>query len=52
MNCHAEIPSGWGRRAQRPPEPPKRPAWGFLVGVLFVLGTTMFVVVAVRGLMR
>lgn len=43
------FPTGWGRRS-RPPEPP-RSRWGFLVGVLFVLGTTLFVVFAVRGLL-
>ena len=45
------FPSGWGRRAQQP-EPPRRPWWGALIGVLFVLGVSMFVFVAVRGLLR
>ncbi len=29
-----------------------RPWWGALLGVLFVLGTSMFVFFAVRGLLR
>lgn len=49
-NC--AFPKAWGRYSQSKPEPPRRPAWSFLLGALFVLGTTMFVVVAIRGLLR
>lgn len=51
MNCAAPLPCGWGRRS-RQPEPPRRTGWGFVLGVVFVLGTTMFVVVAIRGILR
>lgn len=52
MNCATPIPSGWGRRAQPNPEPPRRPWWGLPLGVLLVVGTSAIVFFAVQGLLR
>lgn len=60
MNCQSPFqpfpkdfaPTGWGRRSQPKPEPPRRPWWGALIGVLFVLSVSTFAFFAVRGLIR
>jgi len=49
-NC--AFPKAWGRYSQSKPEPPRRPWWGALIGVLFVLSVSTFAFFAVRGLIR